>query len=196
MNMKLVVEKLPDLSAVYIRQLRIQLSAEEVTAIKTPFLRESATDSELIQFFQQSIQANESHADTLRKMLQPSTDGSGPLKCRVAYALFDEAEDLVEAAGHPSVRDAVMVAAAQRIKHFQIANYGALRQFALDLGHEQEIQIFEDILRVEGHLTRQLSGIASRVNPMAVKTDQQPQIHNFPGGPVNTSEVHVKKLIN
>ena len=194
--MKLLVEKMPDLSALYIRQLRLLLSAEEVLAIKTPFLRESATDPELIQYFQSSIEANESHAATIRGMIQQSMEGSDPLKCKVVYALFDESEDLIEAAGHPSVRDAAMVAAGQRIKHFQIATYEAVRQFALSLGHEQEVQIFDEILRVEGHLTRQLFALASKVNPRAVKTDTEPQIHDFPGGPVNTSEVHVKKLLN
>ena len=196
MNMKLVVEKIPDLSALYIRQLRLLLSAEETTAIKMPFLRESATDAELIQFFQQSIQTSESHAGALRGLATQSVDGSSPIKCKVVYALFDETEDLIEAAGHPSVRDAVLVAAAQRIQHFQIATYGAVRQFALDLGHEGEVQTFDEILRVEGRLIRQLSGLASRVNAMAVKTYQQPQIHDFPGGPVNASEVHVKKLLH
>ncbi|MGA2250902.1 DUF892 family protein [Terracidiphilus sp.] len=196
MNIKLLVEKIPDLSALYIRQLRLLLSGEEMIAIKLPFFRESATDPELIEFFQASIHASESHSGALREMLSHSVEGSSPLKSKVVYALCDEAEDLVEAAGHPSVRDAVLVVAAQRIKHFQIATHGAVRQYAQDLGHDQEVPIFDEILRVEGRLTRQLSAIAARVNPKAVKTDTQPQIHNFPGGPVNTSEVHVKKLLH
>ncbi|WP_058187051.1 DUF892 family protein [Terracidiphilus gabretensis] len=196
MNMKLVVEKLPDLSALYIRQLRLLLSGEEMIAIKLPFFRESATDPELIQFFQAAIHASESHSGELRGLLSDSVEGSSPLKSKVVYALCDEAEDLVEAAGHPSVRDAVLVVAAQRIKHFQIATHGAVRQYAQDLGHEQEVQMFDEILRVEGRLSRQLSAIAARVNSKAVKPDMEPQIHDFPGGPVDTSEVHVKKLLN
>jgi ferritin-like metal-binding protein YciE len=194
--MKLVVEKIPDLFALYIRQLRLLLSAEEMLAIKTPFLRESATDPELIQYFQHSIQANESHSAAIRGMLAQTSDGPGPDKSKIIYAIFDESEDLIEAAGHPSVRDAALFAAAQRIKHFQIATYGAVCQFAQNLGHEQDVQIFDDILRVEGHLTRQLSAIAARVNSRAVEPERERQIHDFPGGPVNTSEVHVKKLLH
>ncbi len=116
MNMKLVVEKIPDLAALYVRQLRLLLSGEEVIAIKIPFFRESATDPELIEFFHASVRASESHAAELRGMLSHSPEGSSPLKSKVVYALCDEAEDLIEAAGHASVRDSVLVVAAQRIK--------------------------------------------------------------------------------
>jgi ferritin-like metal-binding protein YciE len=196
MNVKLVVEKIPDLNALYIRQLRLLLSSEETIAIKTPFFRESATDPELIQFFHEAVRASESHAAALRQMLGKTKDGPTPIKCKVVYALFDESEDFVEAAGHPSVRDAVLVVAAQRILHFQIATYGAVRQFTADLAHDHEVAVFDEALRIEGRFARQLSAIAGKVNSRAVETDLQPQIHNFPGGPVNASEVHVKKLIH
>ena len=62
------------------------------------------------------------------------------LKCRVVYALFDEVEDLSQ------VRDAALLAEAQRIVHYQIATYGALRRFARILEHEEDLTLPEQTL--------------------------------------------------
>jgi ferritin-like metal-binding protein YciE len=163
--MKIFSEKIPDLQSLYLRQLRLLLSAEGMIAIKTPHLLESATDSELQRTFQQCIQESEARANRLRSLLNEAhSEAKQPVKCRVIYALFDEAEDLMEDAAHEPVRDAVILATALRIKHYQIAAYGAMRQFAHALGHEQDVQELDSILREEGQESRHLSGIAERVN--------------------------------
>ncbi len=183
--MKLVVEKLPDLSALHTRHLRLLLSAEEVIAIKLPHFRESATDPDLIEYFHQAIQASNSHSATLRELLSESKEDLSPLKSKVTYAFFDESDEFIDAAAHPSVRDVALVAAAQRLTHFQMAAYGSVRQFAAALGHNQEVQLYDEILRMEGHLSRHLAGIAAlKVNPAAVDTDNQRSIQEFPGGPM------------
>jgi ferritin-like metal-binding protein YciE len=58
----------------------------------------------------------------------------------VVYALFDEVEDLSQ------VRDAALLAEAQRIVHYQIATYGALRRFARILEHEEDLTLPEQTL--------------------------------------------------
>jgi ferritin-like metal-binding protein YciE len=167
--MRLFSEKIPDLQSLYLRQLRLLLSAEGMIAIKTPHLLESTTDPELQQEFRQCIQESEARAERLRSLLNEArSEAKQPVKCKVIYALFDEAEELIEDAAHEPVRDAVILAAALRIKHYQIAAYGAMRQFAHALGHQQDVRAFDNILREEGQGSRHLSGIAERVNSTSV----------------------------
>ena len=162
--MKLLSEKISDLQALYLRQLRLLLSAEGMIAIKTPHLLETATDPELQQVFQQCVSESEGRAARLREiLLHAPVDSAQPLKCRVVYGLFDEAEDMIEDCAHVSVRNAAIIAVAMRIKNYQTAAYQAVRQFARVLGREQDVQMFDEILREEGYDSRQLSGIEERV---------------------------------
>ena len=165
--MKLLVEKLQNLQALYLRQMRMLLSAEEMIAIKTPFLTERASDPDLHQAFRGQSEAAEKRADKIREILGSLGKETEPIKCKVVYALFDEAEDLTADAGHESVRDAIVITAGQRVKHYQIAVYGTLRQFAQVLGRVDDAQFLDEAMHEAGNADKRLSGIAERVNIIA-----------------------------
>lgn len=167
--MKLLIEKLPDIHALYVRQLRMLLSAEEMSAIKLAFLVDSSTDSELHESIREHLQETEFQATRLRDILKDVTDDASPLKCRVLYALFDEAEDMIKSAAHLEVRDTMVIASAQRIEHYEIAAYGTLRQFARVLGRDRDAQLLDQTLQEEGNADHRLTKIADRINPTARK---------------------------
>ena len=167
--MKLLIEKLPDLQALYVKELRLLLSAEEMIAIKEPIMAEAAEDQELNHVIRQNIEDAHAHASRVRQMLKRATGAAEPLKCRVVYALFDEVEDLSQDASHIPVRDAALITEAQRIEHYQIAAYGALQQFARILGHTEDESLLLESLRDEELANQELAAIAERVYPMAVK---------------------------
>ena len=168
--MKIFLARLQNLEALYLRELRLLLSAEEMIAIKTPFLTERATDPELHKVLRKQTEDAEAQAGRLREMLSRARGESNPIKCRVIYALFDEAEELVQDAAHDAVRDAMVICEAQRIKHYEIAAYGALRQFARVLGHVEDERLLNETTHEEGKADKQLSSIAERVNA-AAKTE-------------------------
>jgi len=165
--MKIFVEKIQDLQALYVRQLRLLLSAEELIAIKTPFFTDRATDPQLRQELRKQSEDAEAHAVRLRDMLSRAGSESAPVKCKAIYALFDEAEELVKEAAHDTVRDAMLISEAQRIKHYEIAAYGALRQFARVLDRAEDERLLNETIHEKGDADKQLSSIAERVNPAA-----------------------------
>lgn len=167
--MKLLIEKIPDLQALYVKQLRLLLSAEEMSAIKLAFLVDSSTDTELHESLREHLRETEVHANRVRDILKEVTDAPSPEKCTVLYALFDEAEDMIRGAMHDQVRDAMVIAGAQRIEHYEIAAYGALRQFARVLGRENEARMLDQTLEEEGRADHRLTHIAERINPTAQK---------------------------
>jgi ferritin-like metal-binding protein YciE len=91
------------------------------------------------------------------------------VKCKVIASLADEAEDMIKDASDDSVRDAALIAAAQRVEHYEIAAYGAVRQFARILGETTHAQILDKTIKEEGHADHLLTEIADRVNPYAEK---------------------------
>lgn len=167
--MKLMSEKLPDLEALYIKQLRVLLSAEEINVRGAPRMAESATDPELKQVLRSHVDETERHALRLRSILEGLPGDHDLLKCRVMSSLIDEAADMMEDAEHDSVRDAAIIAAAQRIEHYEIAAYGAVRHFARVLGREQDVAVLSQTINEEGNADHHLTHIAERVNPTARK---------------------------
>jgi ferritin-like metal-binding protein YciE len=165
--MKLMMEKLPDLQALYLEQLRLLLSAEEMIAPKSLFLVEVATDEELKTILDQHWQGSEARAARLRNILSRAGSESSPIKCRVVYALFDEAEDLAQNAAHESVRNTALIAVARRIKHYELGFYETVCQFARTLGRDEDLHLLEDSLREEKDLELQLARIADRINAAA-----------------------------
>lgn len=125
---------------------------------------DSSTDSELHESIREHLQETEVHAARLRDILKGVTDDGSPLKCGVLYALFDEAEDMIQGAAHPEVCDAMVITGAQRIEHYEIAAYGSLRQFARVLGRDRDAQLLDQTLQEEGNADHRLTKIADRIN--------------------------------
>jgi ferritin-like metal-binding protein YciE len=167
--MKLVYEKIRDLESLYVRHLRMLLSAEELIAIKTPFLADNTTDVELRKSFQQYAMRSREQSTLIRALLERANADSDPLKCRVVYALFEEAEEFVNDALHDAVRNVIVISAAQRIKHYEIAVYGTTTEFARVLGRDEDARQLEQITEEERAEDKQLSNIAERINPSAKK---------------------------
>ena len=165
--MKLVIEKLPDLKALYIEQLRLLLSGEEMLVRAVPRMIEAAGDAQLKEAFQSHFQETEVQMARLRDILARIADDPSPLKCKSIGTLIDEADDAIKNATHPPVRDAALIAAAQRIEHYEIASYGAVRDFARVLGLDQDASLLNQTAEEEGHADHLLSSIAERVNPSA-----------------------------
>ena len=175
--MKLVIEKMPDLQALYVKELRLLLSAEEMISIKAPRMAETAQDPELIQLFRQYVKETYLYIDHLREILRRITGEAAPLKCKVVYSLFDEVEDLIEDASHVPVRDAALITEAQRVQHFELAGLGSLRQIARALDLNQDAELLDRSLTEKESTNQRLTLIAARIYPAARKLDYA----NLPG---------------
>jgi ferritin-like metal-binding protein YciE len=165
--MKLFSEKMPDLHALYVRELRLLLSAEELIAIKTQMLIDMATDPALHAALRGHLAETNVHAERLREILVRAAGEASPLKCKVIYALFEDAEDLSEDCAHEGVRNSLLIASAQQIEHYEIAAYGAVRQFARVMGLEQDVLLLDKTIHEEGEADHLLTQIAEQINPSA-----------------------------
>ncbi len=165
--MRLVIEKLPYLGALYLKRIRLLMSVEEQLLRALPWFEEVATAIELKYAIQSHLQETEVQSARLREILLRHTGEADLLRCKVAEALIDEAEDRIEDADHDSVRDAALIGVLQAIEHYEIASYGTVRQFAESLGLESEAAALNQTLQEEGHADHLLTQIAERVNPAA-----------------------------
>ncbi len=171
--MKWLSEDFKNLRAIYIYQLRMLLSAEEQLVRSLPDMVLRASDEELRQAFQSHLQETEVHVKRLEqilaelKHLDPAVTSTGPHKCKAIAALVAETDDLIIDARDAWVRDAGLIAAGQRVEHYEMASYGTVRQWARELGENAAADLLNQTLQEEGNADHVLSSIAERINPFA-----------------------------
>lgn len=162
--MKFFSANLETLRELYHNQLRMLLSAEQQITEALPKMIEKATDTQLKQAFQSHLQETHVQVTRLQQILREETTDEESIKCKVLSALVAEAEDMIQDASDESVRDAALIAAAQRVEHYEIAAYGAVRQWAHILGEPEQVMVLDQTIQEEGHADQLLTTISNRVN--------------------------------
>ena len=105
---------LDTLRRLYINQLQMLLSAEQQIQAVLPKMIEKATDTQLKQTFQSHLQDTEVQVLRVEQILKETTGEAIPTACKVVAALINEGDDMIKDASDESVRDAALIAAAQR----------------------------------------------------------------------------------
>lgn len=167
--MKVFSANLDNLRKLYINQLQMLLSTEQQITEALPQVIEKSSDTQLKQAFQSHLQETEMHVQRLEQILNQASGEAKPVKCKVMAALATEGEDAVKDAADDGVRDAALISAGQRVEHYEIAVYGAVRRWAQLLGETSHVELLDKTIKEEGHADHLLTEIADRVNPYAQK---------------------------
>ena len=165
--MRFFSANLESLRDLYVKQLQVLLSAERQIRDAFPDAIRMATDPQLKHAFHSHLQDTKQHVTRLEYILEEVTGEAHPIHCEVLAALLAEGELMIRDISDDSVRDAALIAEAQRIEHYEIACYGALRRFARILGETTQARMLDQTIKEEGHADQVLTEISSRVNSYA-----------------------------
>lgn len=158
-------EKLDDL---LIEQIEDLYDAEKRLCNVLPKMADAASDAQLAEAFRAHHRDTERHVDRLEQVFKLLGKEPSRETCDAMKGLIKEGESMMEAKGSPGVRDAALIAAAQRIEHYEIAGYGSARSFATQLGLSGVATVLQQTLDEEGAADHRLTDIAVRsVNPKA-----------------------------
>lgn len=168
--MKFISANLDSLKKLYIDQLQHLHSAETQITKALPKMIDKSTDPQLKQALDTHLQETRGHVARLEQILRTWQGGDvDSKKNKGIAALITEGEDIITDAKDESVRDAGIIAAAQKVEHYEMAAYGTVRTFAEILGENQQAQILEKTLDEEKHADSVLTGIADSANTRADK---------------------------
>ena len=88
--------------------------------------------------------------------------------CQAMKGLIAEGQEAIDASGDPEVKDAALIAAAQRVEHYEIAGYGCARTFAQHLNRNDVVNLLQETLDEETATDQKLTALAERsINPQA-----------------------------
>lgn len=159
------------LDALFIDQIQDIYDAEQRLTEALPKMADAANDTQLKNAFQHHLQETEMQVNRLEQVFELIGEKPKSKTCEAMKGLIAEGEEVIDAQGDKSVRDAALIAAAQRVEHYEIAAYGAARTFALRLGNSQVANLLQKSLDEEGAADHKLTEIAeASVNPEAATT--------------------------
>jgi ferritin-like metal-binding protein YciE len=160
------------LEALFLEELRDLYSAESQIIEALPKMVEGATDKELKAAFKEHLtvtKAQVKRLDTIFKQLGEDTEGK---VCKGMKGLLAEGDSVMKEVTDPEVRDAALIAAAQRVEHYEIAGYGTARTFAKRLGHTESAKLLDETCKEEGAADHLLTRIAEgHVNADAMSSE-------------------------
>ncbi|MEQ8672107.1 MAG: ferritin-like domain-containing protein [Aggregatilineales bacterium] len=130
-------------------QLKDIYSAEKQLTEALPKMVKSASDPKLQEAFQSHLDLTHRQLERVHTLLQNMDVNPGNKKCEAMEGLVKEGEEMAKKDGDPAACDAGLIAAAQKVEHYEIATYGSLRAWATALGEDEAAQVLQEILDEE-----------------------------------------------
>jgi ferritin-like metal-binding protein YciE len=153
--------QLQDLHDLFVEQLQDLYSAEQQLVEALPKMANAASNEELRDAFEQHLEETRGHVRRLEEVLSQIGESPGGEKCKGMEGLIAEGREILQMQGDPNVIDAALIAAAQRVEHYEIAGYGTVKTLAghLDLGDAKSL--LDETLDEESKADKLLTKIAT-----------------------------------
>jgi ferritin-like metal-binding protein YciE len=163
--------KLKSLTDLLFHELKDLYSAESQLVKALPGMAEVATNEELKTDLIAHLDETHGQIKRLERMAQLLNISLAGHLCKAMQGLIEEGRDLIAEEAEPAVRDAGIIAATQRIEHYEIAGYGTARCLAETLGLDEVAELLEQTLQEEKSADQGLTELAeSAVNIEAAES--------------------------
>ena len=151
------------LQKLYVEQLKDLYSAEHQILEALPKMIQKATHSDLKRSFQLHYQQTEQQVQRLEELSEMIGESLAGHECKGMKGLVKEGEEAMEEFKDSDVLDAALIAAAQRVEHYEMAGYGCSRTYANMLGFADQATILQRTLDEEGETDKKLTELAETV---------------------------------
>lgn len=152
------------LRQLFFDQLSDLYSAEKQLIRALPKMSKAATSEQLKSAFDEHYQITQEHASRIERIFEQLDEKPISRKCKGMEGLLEEGEETIKKKDETDIiKDADLIAAAQRVEHYEIAGYGTVRTFAEMLGLEEAVQILQQTLDEEGDADKTLTAISEEL---------------------------------
>jgi ferritin-like metal-binding protein YciE len=156
-----------NLEELLIDELKDLYSAEKQIVRALPKLAKAATNPELSEALLSHLEETKGQVVRLEKIAELVGKKLVGKTCVGMKGVLEEGSEVLEDTDEGAIRDAALIAASQRVEHYEMAGYGAARDFAKLLGKADIASLLEETLEEEKSADQKLTSIASSVNEQA-----------------------------
>ena len=148
------------LQELYVEELKDLYNAEQQILKALPKMMRAASDRQLQRAFSQHEKQTQRQVKRLERIFRQLGESPRGKKCKGMEGLIEEGADLIKEKPEPEVLDAGLIAAAQRVEHYEIAAYGTARTYAQQLGMPEQASLLQETLDEEGETDKLLTALA------------------------------------
>jgi ferritin-like metal-binding protein YciE len=170
----------------FLEELRDLYDAEKQLTKALPKMAKNASSEELKEAFEEHLRQTEGHVERLEQIFEQLGEKATGKKCAAMSGLVKEGEEVASDTDDDAVRDAGLIAAAQKVEHYEISGYGSVRTHARMLGHDQAVRLLEETLEEEKETDQKLNDLAETlINEQAMNSAEEDDEHT--GGGMSAS---------
>jgi ferritin-like metal-binding protein YciE len=161
------IETMEDL---FVEQIQDLYDAEERLVKALPKMAEASTTSDLRNAFEEHLQQTRGQLQRLEQVFSELGKKASGETCEAMKGLIEEGEEIIDDIKQSPLRDAGLIAIANRVEHYEIAGYGTARTMAQSLGLTRAVSLLEQTLEEEKQADAKLTRIAEqKVNQEALQ---------------------------
>jgi ferritin-like metal-binding protein YciE len=162
------MSKFNSLKDLFIEELRDLHDAETQLIKALPVMAKAAAQELLQSAFQDHLEQTKVHAQRLEHILAGLNETARGRRCKAITGLIMETDEWISEKADPAVKDAGLIAKAQRVEHYEIAGYGCARTYAGLLGYDEAERLLQTTLDEEEIADARLTELSHSLNTEAV----------------------------
>ena len=155
------------LQELLVDELKDLYSAEKQIVKALPKLAKAASTTELHDALMSHLEETKGQVDRLEKIAELVGKKLTGKTCVGMKGVLEEGSEVLDETEEGTVRDAALIAASQRVEHYEMAGYGSARDFANTLGLSEVAALLEETLEEEKEADKKLTSISKQVNSTA-----------------------------
>jgi ferritin-like metal-binding protein YciE len=154
--------KLNGLRELFLDELKDLYSAESQLIKALPRMAKTASCEKLQEAFSDHLEQTRGHVNRLEQISDRLGLKLSGKKCKAMEGLIKEGKEVIDSDGDDTIIDLALIAAAQRVEHYEISAYGSARTLAEQLGDSSSVQLLQETLNEESATDEKLTNIAEQ----------------------------------
>ena len=152
-----------DLHKLFLDELADVYSAEQQLTKALPKMAKAAESDELREALEQHLEETEEHMSRLEQVFESLDETLKKKTCKAMKGLIEEADEIVKEQKGSTALDAGIIAACQKVEHYEIASYGTLCAWAEQMGHDEALTLLRETEEEESAADENLTDIAENI---------------------------------
>jgi ferritin-like metal-binding protein YciE len=163
-----------ELKDLFIDEIKDLYNAEKQITKALPQMAKKAHSEELKEAFQEHLKETEKQIERLEKIFKELDLAPRGKKCEGMEGIISEGKDIMQEIENPDLLDAALIAAAQKVEHYEIASYGTVRTYAELLNMDNAANLLQETLDEEAAADEKLTSLATQgINQEAVEEEKE-----------------------
>ncbi len=147
-----------------VQEIKELYSAESQLIKALPRMAKAAGNEELKNTFMRHLDETKRHTQRIEEIMTKLDESPRGRKCKAMEGLIEEGREVIESNTSPAIKDLALIAAAQKVEHYEIAGYGCARTLADLIGESELADTLQETLDEEGTTDKLLTEAAMGIN--------------------------------